>query len=762
MPRPSVTWSPNRRDIVSVANCRITLAFLRIFREVRVGVAEPSYDDIARPLWPAMRLERKALQLALISSRSTMGSRSGARRKSTRHSDDDPESGPPTWLAGLTNPCTALPLEAPDDDALRYLGAALVRDMPAFRALFDAVEQRLERRARQKLPIDRNIEWLTTLLALAPLEQQFLSLSSALELGTIERDNFTQVGNTVRRARALRAIFRCPDEQAISALVSRHGALPNSGLLRMPERADSDLEDLLKLSKLGSLLTTHVFGSIDEMAERVLKPLPAPEDVLGWPHLKERTILLEKTLQNALHLGEFGINILVYGAPGTGKTQYARALIRQAGALGFGIDDTDDQQRPASRDERLGSLRLSEIFAPLGRSVLVLDEAEDIFQSDYTSPLGRLMGEREASKSWMNQRLEGNRVPVIWISNQIGHIDPAYLRRFTYCLEFPVPPRDQRREIARRHLGAVGASEKLIDQAASHATLPAALLASAARFVALSKPAPDLVDAAARQMLADHLKAMGQPFRPTVVDSGTRFDLGYLNAVGSVQPASMIAGLAKLGRGSVLLSGLPGTGKTQLAAQIAREMGRDLVYRTAADINSKWYGESERNVAALFTECDPRAEVLFLDEADTLLADRARTGHRADRAVTSEFLRRLEAFEGVFVCATNHPDAFDSALMRRFVFRLDLQALTPLQRSALLRECLQAEGAAEHADERGPSPAQLARLQRMDHLTPGDFANVARRFRALGLASTAAAWIEELDAEHRTKPAAARSAMGFV
>jgi len=46
--------------------------------------------------------------------------------------------------------------------------------------------------------------------------------------------------------------------------------------------------------------------------------------------------------------------------------------------------------------------------------------------------------------------------PVIWISNQIGHIDPAYLRRFTYCMQFPVPPRAMRRRIAESHLAPLG------------------------------------------------------------------------------------------------------------------------------------------------------------------------------------------------------------------------------------------------------------------------------------------------------------------
>lgn len=72
----------------------------------------------------------------------------------------------------------------------------------------------------------------------------------------------------------------------------------------------------------------------------------------------------------------------------------------------------------------------------------------------------------------------------------------------------------------------------------------------------------------------------------------------------------------------------PGTGKTQFAAALARDLGRRLAVRTASDIHSKWYGQSEANVAQMFHACDPRSEMLLLDEAEVLLgrAPTRRTG----------------------------------------------------------------------------------------------------------------------------------------
>jgi transitional endoplasmic reticulum ATPase len=256
------------------------------------------------------------------------------------------------------------------------------------------------------------------------------------------------------------------------------------------------------------------------------------------------------------------------------------------------------------------------------------------------------------------------------------------------------------------------------------------MLASAARFARMTSAAGQDVDLATRHVLTDHLKALGREIPGSVSVRATRFDTRYLNVKGQVQPEAVMMGLQRLGRGTLLLSGPPGTGKTQLAAEIADRLGRELIYKTASDINTMWFGESQRNVAKMFTECDPKSEVLFLDEADTLLEARGAAGNRANVAVTAEFLRRIEAFDGVSVCATNHPQKLNSALMRRFAFRMGFEPLNMIQREQML-----CESATGWTPESGlpppelPAPA-LARLARLDQLTPGDFANVVKRLRA--------------------------------
>lgn len=92
---------------------------------------------------------------------------------------------------------------------------------------------------------------------------------------------------------------------------------------------------------------------------------------------------------------------------------------------------------------------------------------------------------------------------------------------------------------------------------------------------------------------------------------------------------------------------------------------------------------------------------------------------------------------------------------RRFMFRLDFQPLSLAQRTSMLLEC-----AMQEASQR--SAMQSLALGKLDALTPGDFANVVKRERALQLEFSLDQWLEELQAEQASKPSVSKGAMGFV
>ncbi|MCG2692189.1 AAA family ATPase, partial [Microgenomates group bacterium] len=97
---------------------------------------------------------------------------------------------------------------------------------------------------------------------------------------------------------------------------------------------------------------------------------------------------------------------------------------------------------------------------------------------------------------------------------------------------------------------------------------------------------------------------------------------------------------------SVLFSGPPGTGKTTMARIIAGEVKASLIYVPVESIMTKWYGESERNLAEIFKQAAKLGDCLvFLDEIDSLATSRENDIHEATRRVLSVLLREIDGFE---------------------------------------------------------------------------------------------------------------------
>ena len=138
----------------------------------------------------------------------------------------------------------------------------------------------------------------------------------------------------------------------------------------------------------------------------------------------------------------------------------------------------------------------------------------------------------------------------------------------------------------------------------------------------------------------------------------------------------LFQGLRALPRG-VLLFGPPGTGKTLIGKAIAHEAGATFFSISASSLMSKWIGEGERTVKALFAvACYKQPAVVFLDEVDSLLCQRSSEENEGTRRMKTEFLVQLDGAgtnqdaQVVIVGATNRPAELDEAARRRFVKRI--------------------------------------------------------------------------------------------
>lgn len=138
----------------------------------------------------------------------------------------------------------------------------------------------------------------------------------------------------------------------------------------------------------------------------------------------------------------------------------------------------------------------------------------------------------------------------------------------------------------------------------------------------------------------------------------------------------------------LLFFGAPGTGKTLAADVMARALGVDMLVVDLASLVSKWIGETEKNLAAVFDIAERSRALLLFDEADALFAKRTETQDAHDRYAnleTAYLLQRLERYEGVAVLTTNLRNNLDSAFARRFEYIIEFPEPDAAAREALWR-----------------------------------------------------------------------------
>jgi len=226
----------------------------------------------------------------------------------------------------------------------------------------------------------------------------------------------------------------------------------------------------------------------------------------------------------------------------------------------------------------------------------------------------------------------------------------------------------------------------------------------------------------------------------------TTYDLGMLNVESRFEVPRIVQALQARGHGTLCFYGPPGTGKTALAAHIASAVGRPLLVKRASDLMSKFVGETEQNMAAMFREAEAEKAVLVLDEADSYLQDRRNAQRSYEVTEVNEMLQGMERFAGIFICTTNLFDRIDQAALRRFTFKIRFKPLAPEQRLGMF--VVEALG----GDAAGLDESIRGHLARLDQLCPGDFAAVRRQAEILGEVLDAQEFLLQLEAEHRIKP----------
>jgi SpoVK/Ycf46/Vps4 family AAA+-type ATPase len=635
-------------------------------------------------------------------------------------------------------------------------------------------------------------EWLSQSLKKQStlVEKNIDALAGLLQLNRAERA-LLLYGTLARYQRDLRSILvefkvnNAPEAYAAIADVAGVKASDVGEALRAGSRLErigmvenlisehniTDLADLMKVSeKLPPVLMREYRTQSELMAVFTRPAARSALAVKDFSFVGEDVRLLCSLLREAVSRKEPGVNVLLYGPPGTGKTELARVVAAAAGLELFEVEYADRDGNALSGRDRYRSLQIAQVFLKgTARSALLFDEVEDVFPP-ISSEAAQLMARAEhvpathsssvSGKAWVNQILETNAVPTLWVTNRIEQIDPAFRRRFAYHLELKSPPPGAREQLVRKTLEDVPVSDALVARLTERKGLTPAQIRTAVRFAQLAaapcKPASRrATKAPAAAVLLDDLierqlrhadQALGRQPDAVQRPSVTQYSLDMLNVESRYELPRIVAALKARGHGALCFHGAPGTGKTALAEHIAQQLERPLMIRRASDLMSKFVGETEQQMAAMFREAETEKAVLLLDEADSFLQDRRGAQRTYEVTEVNEMLQGMERYAGIFICTTNLMDSIDQAALRRFTFKIRFKPLTREQRERMfVVEALAGDSAALYGDLR-------TRLARLDQLCPGDFAAVKRQVEILAAELDPAEFMAQLEAEHRIKP----------
>ncbi|WP_304308175.1 AAA family ATPase, partial [Pseudacidovorax intermedius] len=532
----------------------------------------------------------------------------------------------------------------------------------------------------------------------------------------------------------------------------------------------TDLADLMKVSEKLPPVLMREYRDQSELMAVFTRPSTKSELALDdFEFVGDEARMLITLLRAAVARKEPGVNVLLYGPPGTGKTELAKVVAQAAGLELFEVEYADRDGNSLSGRDRYRSLQIAQVFLKgSAQSALLFDEVEDVFPPISTEA-AQFMARAEQiaapaasgsvnGKAWVNQILETNPVPTLWVTNRIEQIDPAFRRRFAYHLELKSPPPGAREQIVRKALAGVEVSEAFAGRLAERRGLTPAQIRTAVRFAGLAAEGGADAEALIERQLRNADQALGRSAGvPAERLAVTTWDLGMLNVDTRFEIPRIVEALKARGHGTLCFYGAPGTGKTALAEHIARALGRPLMIKQASDLMSKYVGETEQQMAAMFREAEAEKAVLLLDEADSFLQDRRGAQRTYEVTEVNEMLQGMERYQGVFVCTTNLLDRIDQAALRRFTFKIRFKPLTAEQRERMFVT----EALAGQAEALTPEAA--ARLARLDQLCPGDFAAVKRQVEILAAAFTPEEFLEQLEAEHRLKPEVREArGMGFV
>ena len=452
--------------------------------------------------------------------------------------------------------------------------------------------------------------------------------------------------------------------------------------------------------------------SMDEIFESAIKPCSKTNlTTKNYPHIKEDMKILLSFLKNAVSKKQKGVNVLLYGSAGTGKTELSKVIASELNLKLYEVA-YDDGDGYANEYQRIRSYCLAQSVLSAGSNLLMYDEAEDIFNTKNDE-------KRQYGKAFINRSLETNEVPTIWITNNILDMDEAVVRRFNLAIEIGIPTEDVRAKIIKKYSENL-IDNKLVKKLAKNQFVAPAVVSNASLVVSNLNTKDK--NKAFERVISNTLKAQGydeieKDEKPSV-DLPSSYDPNFVNS--DCDLTELMQGIKVSKNARMCLYGVPGTGKSAYAKFIAKSLKKPIIIKKGSDLLSMFVGGTEQNIALAFKEAKDKKAVLVFDEVDSFLQDRSMATRSWEVTQVNEMLVQMESFDGIFIATTNLIDNLDKACLRRFDLKLEFGYLLPEQAQNLFKkECaLLKVKFDENASKKVSSLGLLA---------PGDFASVRRQ-----------------------------------
>ena len=603
--------------------------------------------------------------------------------------------------------------------------------------------------------LGENIKRLQTYLSLNETERRLLVFFVLLNVSSTLNEISLLIGklDAYSLRKALHTILSCAEKDIDQALHQR-SALSASGLLRIDRGGNFSLKNKVDVVEgLIDALLEPQQNVLDMLRHYFYQAREANFKVKDFAFIREDINLLIRYLKRTTQKSINGVNILIYGEPGTGKTELVHTIAQALKCNLFVISMETRSGRPLSSEDRFAAFYLSQnILKKKSASLILFDEIEDVVHN-YRNPFIEA-SQRGRQKAWINNLLENNPIPTFWVCNEVQSFDPAFIRRFDYLLEIQKPRYETRQKIIDRYLKSLPVSRQFRERLYHNKDLVPAQIEKATRIAnEVNHQDSHNTEQLIEQILNNNLRAMGCNNKPEFRQHRTPYSLAFTHCNLDLQ--QLIQRIQPDAQARIVLYGPPGTGKTAFAEYLCQHLDKTLIVRQSSDLLGAYVGETENNIADMFYDADAQQAVLLLDEADGFLINRQQAQRSWEVTMVNELLVQMEHFEGIFIAATNLFEQVDEASLRRFDIKICFNFLQPEQHVALARSVLRSA--------RKRLPAVLtAEFHKLRLLTPGDYSAVMRRFTILGETVTADKLLQALQEEQQYKFSRRNQPIGFT